>query len=722
MRILIISSLIIGLLFSYSAQANNSPAELTAIINAFKSGESIIDKKIILEDIHFADLDSKLTPANKNQLTQLANTLKQIPTVTFEIISHTDKQSEKASGRQLTRLRAKNVSDFLILQGIPYQRVFYTGMGDKSPISKSKKEAGRALNNRIELRFVGLKKGDHQIITRSGEPVSAEVVIIDDEQLYYRSANDSRNNTLPLAEVQRVDMTFGKPLKFNAKSIQKDANTARVATNPAPKATPKTSVTTTTKNTKVATTTPSKIKRPATKKQENKIVETPTKSIKKTAKKPKKKANIASTSTATKDVVTPSKTTNKTPQKSSPSAPNQTKIDKEALAKTNNNDHRSADKPKSIVRPSTTTPSTTTSESPNVVTTTPNTPRVGQMPQQPTIETPANTTNKNEQKSESSPINTDSTVETSTNNIPSSAPNAIAVESILSLYLDNYLLQPKERPKTAPTSEELFNLNRSNTGLSTSIAGQSGQVNSLVGGNSSAAPTTVAQSKGGFTFQIVRQPLGVEAATLRLNYVDNSAQAIRVDTRKDLPESSNLLMGSLGFIFHSDTPLSYQLNYNFGSKEDISYNALGLGVAYRLAMGKLQLLPGAQLEYGSGNFLLTTHQLATNIFTVKNTEFISESVDIRYRENLASVTPQLGITYPINSNFDILLNGGYSFNIWSISKLRFNGGTENSESRTVREKLDAANFSINGTTVVESAKLFGLRGLTIKAGAIYKFY
>ncbi|MFK7934712.1 MAG: OmpA family protein [Saprospiraceae bacterium] len=686
MRILFLIILISGWWSPPVAHANETPTTLPQIIADLKAGQSIVDKKFIVEGLDFAEESTLLTKAGKERLNQLVQQLGQIPTVNLEVISHTDKQSEKSAGRDLTRKRAKNISDHLILKGIPYQRVFYTGMGARELLTKKSSE--RVRNNRVEIRITGLQTGSHQIIPLTGNPIAAKVIILTEDQVLYRESESSSNQSLAITDVNRLDFAFGKSLQINnldqnqalatANTKVKNTVTKKPKTTPVPKAnTPK-----------PARTVPKVSLKDANKKPAVTSVEQPAK--KKTIVPPAAKRTA------------PTVSKKQVPSKVKPTTP-QTSVSTEMTAKSPNPMNSEALFESSEMPKSSTTPATSKTVEAN-----PTANKVGGT--NPNPQTPVSTNPK-------------------PNPLP--APTEViiaddaAVESILARYLDNYVLQPRELPKKALTSEELFAIN-ARSGINTEFATQGNDMNSLAAAGTTTSEaggfTSVAENKSGWVFQLVRQPLGVEGANLGLNYVDASEQEVRVVASKALPDLAQLLMGSVGFMYHADNAISYQLAFNFGGKEGIGYRSINLGGAYRLEMGRLQLLSGAKIEYGAGRFNLTNHELRTNIFTVKNTEFISESVAIDYRENLTSITPQLGLGFKINNKFDLLVQGGYAVNLLTIGKLRFTGGTENSESKTVRDKLDNAGLSVNGTTVMESAKLFGVRGVGIQAGIVWKMY
>lgn len=683
--------------------ANTSPQNISKLIRDFKSGEPIVNKSVLLEDVKFVEGKTNLDLSTRASLDEIALLIKKIPTVVVEVVSHTDKKSEKSMGRQLTRTRAKNISDYLILQGIPYQQILYTGLGDRESIASNKSGAGRATNNRVELRFVSLKKGKHEIITLDNQSIIGQTIIVDQERLYYRQRDDEGGKSLALKEVQRVDLAFGKSIIFNQPNpIMTEA---------------------------VATTAPSTV----SEKKQAKKVSNPISSsekVKKTT--PKKK--VASPISNSKIAAT---------GESVPSVEVETKKEKVSIRPELKSEVKTdfvyTKKEEAVATPITKTPIhpiTPPTKEEEVVATVPDEVREQLNRKSPStkIEQRQTTQEAEEviiEEKKSIPSSTKRTVSTPperiltepkpSNTIDISTEGVVTLEEedALNFYLDNYILQPKEKPKKRPTSEQFLQLNRGN-GLVLGIDSRAG--NSFTGSTSTVEGAIVQGELGGFTFQLIRQPLSAEAINIRFNYIDDSSEPSIVNINKTLPVNNTLLLSSLGFIYHSDSQLSYQTAITFGSNDNYKYNAFNIGAAYRIQKGKLTLLPGATLEYGSTKLFLKNHNLVTNIFTVNKRQFIGESVRIDYFESAVSISPQLGFSMPLKGKVDLLVNGGYNVGLSLGSKIKFRGTTENDTEKSVKKKLSIGNFSVDGERIEKRAQLVGLRGLMIKAGVIYNLY
>lgn len=705
--------------------ANAGPENISQLIRDFKSGESIINKSVILEEVNFAEEKSNLDITARNSLEEIAILIKKIPTVVVEVVSHTDKKSEKKVGRQLTRIRAKNVSDFLILKGLSYQQVFYTGVGDQEPIASNKSDAGRAKNNRIELRFISLKKGKHQIITTDNQRIIASTIIIDNDILYYRQEEKGGNQSLALKEVQKVELAFGKNIVFNSPEELMNTNLAETDPVMIPEKKQKkedTPLIEKQKKTKRTASTVNPIQQPEGKKSGLPSATTPKLSSMSTPKKEKVKSKDTTNLNPQTDKASVVKKETKVASSEVKKQSIKPKTDKPVIVATTTKKNKVSTpssvetRPTKIVNPSElmkedarTSQQSSSSKitSRQIATAEVATSTSRKEPTTQTIKERPNTPTK-KLKTTTNTTTTNSTIA------------ALSEQDALSFYLDNYILTPKAKSKHAPTSEQL--LSKMN-GFNASIGDLRGGVNGIVEENileEEGGRTTVAGSKGGITFQLVRQPLMAVSTPIGFNYVDDSSDPSRVNINKNLPVNDNALLGSLGLIYHADNQLSYQMNFTFGGKDTYRYNAVNVGGSYRIQKGKLTLLPSAFVEYGKAKIFLEEHRLITDIFTVKKRKFIGESVSIDYLETMVSVSPQLGISFPIKGAIDLLLHGGYNVGLNLGSKIKFTGSTDGDNQKSSKKKLSIGDFRVNGETVTKRAQLIDMQGLVIKAGVIYR--
>lgn len=107
--------------------------------------------RLILEGITFATGSADLTPEARNILRTVANQLLVREDLRVRIVGHTDNTGNESYNRRLSKRRADAVKDFLVLNGIPANRLVTEGRGSRDPIADNSTEEGRARNRRIEF-------------------------------------------------------------------------------------------------------------------------------------------------------------------------------------------------------------------------------------------------------------------------------------------------------------------------------------------------------------------------------------------------------------------------------------------------------------------------------------------------------------------------------------------------------------------------------------------
>jgi len=107
----------------------------------------------------FFDFDkSVLKPEGKTTLQNLVAQLKNTDIEVVVATGHTDWTGSDAYNMKLSMRRAKAVKAFLVSRGIPEERVFVEGKGERNPIADNHTKEGRAKNRRVDIEVVGTKK------------------------------------------------------------------------------------------------------------------------------------------------------------------------------------------------------------------------------------------------------------------------------------------------------------------------------------------------------------------------------------------------------------------------------------------------------------------------------------------------------------------------------------------------------------------------------------
>lgn len=130
-----------------------SPAVVAPLVGAAPEPKSA---KITLDTDAFFDFDkATLKPEGQRKLQELAGRLTSMNLEVVVATGHTDWTGSDAYNQRLSERRAAAVKHFLVQQGIPGNRVFTEGKGEKQPVATNHTREGRAKNRRVEVELVG---------------------------------------------------------------------------------------------------------------------------------------------------------------------------------------------------------------------------------------------------------------------------------------------------------------------------------------------------------------------------------------------------------------------------------------------------------------------------------------------------------------------------------------------------------------------------------------
>jgi OOP family OmpA-OmpF porin len=106
---------------------------------------------ITLGDILFQVDRADLQPGGIQQLSRLADYLRENPDRSILIEGHTDSTGQDAYNLRLSENRAYAVEDFLISQGVDPRRIASRGYGEQYPLAPNDTASGRQQNRRVEI-------------------------------------------------------------------------------------------------------------------------------------------------------------------------------------------------------------------------------------------------------------------------------------------------------------------------------------------------------------------------------------------------------------------------------------------------------------------------------------------------------------------------------------------------------------------------------------------
>jgi outer membrane protein OmpA-like peptidoglycan-associated protein len=106
----------------------------------------------VLRGVEFAPGSARLDPRSYPVLDSLARVLIASPGLSVEIGGHTDNTGNAAANRNISRLRAEAVRNYLIAHKVPFTRLVARGYGSSQPLTSDTSAAGRSANRRVEVR------------------------------------------------------------------------------------------------------------------------------------------------------------------------------------------------------------------------------------------------------------------------------------------------------------------------------------------------------------------------------------------------------------------------------------------------------------------------------------------------------------------------------------------------------------------------------------------
>lgn len=99
----------------------------------------------------------ELKPQFYPALNEVARTLAEYNQTMIEVVGHTDSIGSEAVNQRLSEQRAQAVGNYLMGQGVQYERMEMVGMGKRYPVASNDTDAGRAQNRRVEIRVIPLR-------------------------------------------------------------------------------------------------------------------------------------------------------------------------------------------------------------------------------------------------------------------------------------------------------------------------------------------------------------------------------------------------------------------------------------------------------------------------------------------------------------------------------------------------------------------------------------
>jgi outer membrane protein OmpA-like peptidoglycan-associated protein len=109
----------------------------------------------IKQKVFFDTAKATIKPVSFPLLNQVAQALKDNPTMKVLVEGHTDSVGGDSTNLRLSDARADSVRQYLIAQGIDTERLTSQGFGETKPIESNRTAKGREMNRRVEFTIMG---------------------------------------------------------------------------------------------------------------------------------------------------------------------------------------------------------------------------------------------------------------------------------------------------------------------------------------------------------------------------------------------------------------------------------------------------------------------------------------------------------------------------------------------------------------------------------------
>lgn len=114
--------------------------------------EKILD--MAMRTIEFDDKRGVLRPISYRALNQVYAFLQKYPSYKLKVSIHTDGEVPPTEALAITRKRSKAIEDYLLEQGLAYDRLITEALGNTKPIASNETLQGRDANDRLELFII----------------------------------------------------------------------------------------------------------------------------------------------------------------------------------------------------------------------------------------------------------------------------------------------------------------------------------------------------------------------------------------------------------------------------------------------------------------------------------------------------------------------------------------------------------------------------------------
>lgn len=228
---------------------------------------------------------------------------------------------------------------------------------------------------------------------------------------------------------------------------------------------------------------------------------------------------------------------------------------------------------------------------------------------------------------------------------------------------------------------------------------------------------------GKFLIGAVVEPLTISSSNINFVYIDESPSRDNLLAEIDLKSGTQSYGLVIGMEFSNPSGFTWSFDGTFSTDGDNNLSGANLGFGYRIRTGKLFLIPMVKGGIGNGNFKLGEIKNNDAFIQVNDTEFFSEEVVVKLRDQYAYVAPELNLFIPIKDKWGIQLSGSYKYAFNRGERLSFRGYLDinNDDSAKEFEDISASNvfLSVDGQRVVEQANLMEFGGFKAQFSLVF---
>jgi len=132
---------------------------------------------LLSKSIYFKTASDKLKEESYKPLNEISGIMNEYPQSKYKIEGHTDSRGKAAYNLDLSKRRAKSVSNYLTGKNIDAVRIPSEGFGEEKPVKTNETEAGRQFNRRVEINFIDPDSVEGRLVYDKGVSFTEEIVV-----------------------------------------------------------------------------------------------------------------------------------------------------------------------------------------------------------------------------------------------------------------------------------------------------------------------------------------------------------------------------------------------------------------------------------------------------------------------------------------------------------------------------------------------------------------